>query len=200
MSTLDNHKFHHLYNLIFITGKAVLDTYISDQVLSSNGTTLTTIVDKEIHRLFHLWRNNKRCCRCKGKFNPLPRRILCRIQWDKLFNNDQPNCGNGRCICEYRAKSNLDFKDLDITLETCLMLNCLAMSPQVRLNIEKFRGHRNCIDHTSQMQWTGDKLDGLLKNVSACIMNIARECSVDSLNRFKREICPQNSMYCLFQI
>jgi len=187
MSSREEENYYRLFHLISTTGKEILVTYMSEKL---QGTSLQDFLENNKHIIFHFWQNKIHCCLCRGSSNSSRCQILNRKQWNILFVNNTNTCMNciNNCVCEYSAKIGIGFGVFDISLITCIILNCVTMSTQVKPHIERIRVLRNTTDHKPQKQLTNQEFEDHWQEVRSCILNIAGECSHGVKNKFQKEV------------
>lgn len=145
-------NFFRLIKLVYTSCEVIGKVYES----KLGGTALRNFLQANKHTLFHLHQNRTTCC--SGMCSCSPNRILNEQQLNHLFDMSSQVQGHfqyrGRTLtqtCSCITAKNVDISDLDITLLSCLMINCCSLSPIERTYLDDIRKQRNELLHCHKL-------------------------------------------------
>lgn len=149
----------------------VLRSRLKQSYKNSNVQTLSSFLkDADIlHIIFHLFFSVHSCCwrGCRTHTS----RVLSKKQFDILYDSDPSRCcinnqndPNKICVCCVTPK-HVDEDDIDISLLSCILINCCNLMPNEKEAVQKLREIKNeYISHNPKCSLTNSDFESLWNN------------------------------------
>nr|XP_022290877.1 uncharacterized protein LOC111102362 isoform X2 [Crassostrea virginica] len=146
MASKDEENFLKLVLLLLKYGGRVLQDRIECELERQKQQTVSDFLEEYKHKILHLTlRYKKECCQkdCRSK-----NRAALNEQYLKcMFHIMEKKCCSSymqECFCNLEPRADLDISFWDITLTSCLLLECDILTDQSQKQVIKnLRNHRN---------------------------------------------------------
>lgn len=171
-------KFLRLILLSYDTSLSVTKAFTKFNILPNYGNSLVDFLNHHKHTIYHLWRNDAKCCQVNCKIKSYKEeKMLKKHQLLKLYNFGDTSvpglfikCSKvvKYCICGLSVNSSCSLDKLDSTLLNTLIRNCGNITEDEALWINTIRDVRNKLAHVEsvsvfdegRLQKWWDKLEG----------------------------------------
>ncbi|VDI47785.1 Hypothetical predicted protein [Mytilus galloprovincialis] len=155
--------------------------------LNAQGQTLEQFLNSKKHVIYHLWKNNQKCCQCPpGFIFPRDISIITENEWRDMFNSVLLPCFDDRkrtstettSVCSVAARPGIDVKDLHPEIQGLILKWCCS----VRDSVEKLVTFRHLnFGHVENAKLSHANFKKISKETEECILHIASFCKKDQI-------------------
>lgn len=150
--------------------------------LTAQGQTLEQFLNSNKHVIYHLWKNNQKCCQCPpGFIFPRDVSIITENEWRDMFNSVLLPCFEDRkrtstettSVCSVAARPGIDVKDIHPEIQGLILKWCCSVSDSV----EKLVEFRNInFGHVTNAKLSDANFNDFFKKTKEWILTIACIC------------------------
>lgn len=112
--------------------------------LDLQSVTIEELLNKNKHKLYHLWHGNTSCCQCNAvHINKRRKEELSRDDWKKLFNGRAQSCvlhniikTDSETICCVKASRNIQIQEFRHELQKIILDNVCPVKDEIKSVME----------------------------------------------------------------
>mgnify|MGYP003684274907 CR=1 FL=1 len=178
MASTDEENFLKIVLLLLKFGGRVLHHRIECELQRQKQQTVSDFLEENKHKILHLTLGYKNEC-CKQNCRSKNHAALNGQYLKCMFHNMEQTCCSPhekRCSCNFKPRVDLDISFWDITLTSCLLLECDILTDQSKKQVIKnLRNHRNsrALLHRGTPSMGEEEFDKTWKEVSNAIKEVA---------------------------
>ncbi|VDI45602.1 Hypothetical predicted protein, partial [Mytilus galloprovincialis] len=158
-------------------------------VLDFKGVTLEQFLNSNKHILYHLWKNNTKCCKCQPDcIFPCNDPLIMESEWKKMFSSTLPPCENDRkrpvngaiSICAFSASPSITVKQIHLELQGIIIQYCCS----TRKSVEKLAELRNLtFGHVKKASMSCTEFNTFMSEAEDAIYDLASVCGKEDYYR-----------------
>ncbi|VDI03445.1 Hypothetical predicted protein [Mytilus galloprovincialis] len=132
--------------------------------------------------LYHLWKNNTKCCKCQPDFIfPCNAPLIMESEWKKMFSSTLPPCENDRkrpvngaiSICSFSALPIITVQQIHSELQEIIIQYCCS----TRKSVQKLTELRNVTyGHVKKASMSCTEFNTFMSEAEDAILDIATVC------------------------
>lgn len=155
--------------------------------LTAQGQTLEQFLNLNKHIIYHLWKNNQKCCQCPAGFIfPRDYQVITENEWRGMFNSvllpcikDRKRTSTGTTsVCSVAARPGIDVTDIHPQIQGLILKWCCS----VRNSVEKLVEFRNInYGHVTNATLSDSNFKDFSKKTEEWILHIASYCKKDKI-------------------
>lgn len=150
---------------------------------------LEQFLNSNKHILYHLWKNNTKCCRCQPDYIfPCDVHVIMESEWKKMFNSTLPQCENdqkipasgAKSICTFSATPSITVQQIHSELQNIIIQYCCS----TRKSVEKLVELRNLtFGHVKEASMSCTEFNKFFREAEYAIIDIATVCGKEDYYR-----------------
>lgn len=189
MPSKDEENFLKLVLLLLKYGGRVLQDRIECELERQKHQTVSDFLEENKHKILHLTLGNKKeCCQqnCRSKNHAALNGQYLQCMFDNIKKKCCSSYGQA-CSCNLEPRVDLDISFWDITLSSCLLLECdIIIDTSQKQVIKNLRNHRNsrALLHRGTPSMGEEEFDKTWQEVSNAIKEVAEVFEPWYFNRY----------------